>query len=559
MEPPTFTIHFFDWYARQPWPINGSGWTHKIDWAKYGLSTSDVDRTAKYYDNQFDFLNRLGVDGISYETNILGGKMIHPSDIETASIKRHNIKVGAFYDWALENAPGRPEPGDKIYVKPDVAIANTVVNKITEFYSYLPKEQWLIDKHGQMPIMIFAFGFDSSTSNTPQAWQQFYQTLISNLEKNLGHPVVLYITAINIWSLEYGFQHFPQNIRPFNFVMDSMQHQIGHNEVSWNVNFDNLGVQHLFNLMRVIRDDPRYIQEMYWLAKYSEPELVFIYDWNEYYEGANIMPDETYGDTRFNLVKAMIKDIKENSQRILPRTLLITDDFSGNSAKKDWHDSAEEMAVMFPFRRYIPQADFKLASEVKPEDLAGYDMIVSMQRSNPALDTELSKLAGSKKIIFYHPLVNSNNDMTSYFADSTNYNSRGRKVDIVDVQSVKLETVEARDDVMDIKPNSSTEVLLYANDGKDKTPVLLKRGNNYWINYFWPDDKILERVFSGIYGRSLEQAILFGNGDHAQRLFVYPGGKVVQDTFSAPAVYQHLPLPVPFTAPPPAEVPKVSK
>lgn len=559
VQPPQFIAHFFDWYNRPSDPINGPNWTYKIDWGKYGITDAEVNRSAKYYDSQFDLLNGLGVDGITYESyRNFDGSLLHPSQIEVDSMKRHNIHVSCFYDWELEHASGKPQLNNPPYIKPQPEIANKVVTDIVELYSYIPKELRMTDRQGRLIIMTFAFGFDESLTNTPAQWKQFYDTLLGGLEQKLGQPVVIYWTGRNVWPLEYGFQHYPQQIRPYNFVLDTMQPQFGHSEVTWNVNYDNLGVQRTYKgFLRVIRNDPRYLQEMLWLAKNTQPDLVFIYSWNEFYEGANIMPDETYGDTRYKLVQSMIKDVRDNERRTLPRTLLITDDYSANWAKQDWHMAAEESAVIFPLRRYIPQADYKLATEVKPADLDNYDLIVSMQTSNPQLDDWLSKLIDKKKVVFYHPLPAGVQTVSNYFATSVSYDARNYQLHLFDAAGNKLDQVLARDDIMDVQLKSDSKVLVYALSKGNKIPVLIQRNDDYWVNYFWPDEAVFAQLFSSIYGRPLEQAILFGDGIHAQRLEVSADGKVVQNTFSASAVYQHEALPILFTSPP-AEMPSGS-
>lgn len=559
---PLFTIEFFDWYANTvaAGTINGPNWTHKVDWAKYGISPNEVNRSAKYYDSQFQLLNNLGVDGIQYETyRNVDGSLQRPSPTMVESIKRNNTKVGSFYDLEIMSAKGKPLLSENNYITPSVALVTSFISDVNELYSYLPRQNWLIDKQGRMPIFVFGFGFETDLKYTASQWDKFYRAIISGLEAKLGRPVVIYWTARNVWPLEYAFQNFPDKVRPFNFVLDNMQPQLSSAEVTWNINFDNLGVQRRYNLLRVIRDDPRYLQEMLWLAKNSTPEIVFIYSWNEYFEGANVMPDMTYGETRYNLMQAMIKDVRENSRQSLPRTLLIIDDFSGNWSAQDWHDAAEELSVRFPYRRYIPQAKVMIARDVKPADLKDYDLIVDMQRSNAALDATLATLAATKQIVYFNPIANSTTAMTSYFANKVAYKSFNRETHILDINGKKGEAIMVRDDVMDVELNSSSRALLYIGDSSKKLPLLIQRGNDYWVNYFWPNETVFSTLFASIYGKPLEQAILFGDGVHSQRLEVAPDGKVTQQIFSAPAIYEHLPLPISFTNPPPAEIPTPNK
>ena len=65
---------------------------------------------------------------------------------------------------------------------------------------------------------------------------------------------------------ELAFERWPDDYAPFNFVVDTPQWQFGHHVVTWNYIFDNRGVAARDGLLRVVRDDNRYLQETAWLA-----------------------------------------------------------------------------------------------------------------------------------------------------------------------------------------------------------------------------------------------------------------------------------------------------
>ena len=91
-------------------------------------------------------------------------------------------------------------------------------------------------------------------------------------------------------------------------------------------------------------------------------------------------------------------------------------------------------------------------------------------------------------------------------------------------------------------------------------PLVVRAGNDHWINVYGPTDAALAAVFEVVYGRELEPAITFALGDRTQRLEIYPDGRVVQNTFSAPAVFVHEPLAVPdFEPAPPAGLPPAAQ
>ena len=230
-----------------------------------------------------------------------------------ATLGAHRVKVGLFYDLELEQvARIGPVLSDEGYIEPTEGLARTLVDKLAGFYERVPRTSWLVDREGRLPMLVYGFGFDTESTDA-QAWDRFYSAILRGLEERLGLKPVIYWSTINRLQLELGFQHFPDQIRPFNFVLDIPQPQLAPGAVTWNVNFDNLGVQRAYGLLRVVRDDPRYLQEMLWLAKRTAPELLFIYSWNEFYEGANVMPDETYGTSRYELVRALLQDLGEDA------------------------------------------------------------------------------------------------------------------------------------------------------------------------------------------------------------------------------------------------------
>ena len=91
--------------------------------------------------------------------------------------------------------------------------------------------------------------------------------------------------------------------------------------------------------------------------------------------------------------------------------------------------------------------------------------------------------------------------------------------------------------------------------GRFSAPVLLRRGDDWWMNALNPDDRLLATLFAAVYGRPLEPGIMYGEGLRSQRLEITAGGRVRQNRFEAPAAYEHDPLPVPWQPPPPTEVP----
>ena len=74
-------------------------------------------------------------------------------------------------------------------------------------------------------------------------------------------------------------------------------------------------------------------------------------------------------------------------------------------------------------------------------------------------------------------------------------------------------------------------------------PLVVQAGNDviHWINIYRPTEAAMVAAFETVYGRELDLlAITFALGyelaraHRTQRLEIYPDGRVVQNTFSAP-------------------------
>jgi hypothetical protein len=472
-----------------------------------------------------------------------------------SAARARGLPIGLFYDLEIQQVGEiGPVLSDTPYIRPSVSLAGSLADAVAGFYRSLPRDLWLVDRAGRLPIMIYGVGFDRTIEDRG-AWDTFYRTLLTRLEEALGLQPVVYWSARGYVQLEYAFQRFPDQIRPYNFVLDSPQHQLAPGAVTWNVNFDNLGVWRAYRLQRAIRDDPRYLQEMLWLAKHTAPELLFVYGWNEFFEGANVMPDTTYGARRYELVKAMLAEVRGAASHRLPCTLLVVDELADAWRLDGRRVRMEGQFALYPMRRLVPQADVALASEVTPALLRRYDLIVSLaQRARGAL----RRLAGAidrKRIVFVGPAAAAVEPLRARFASRAEPVNRSRKVELIDAAGRRLGRTLVYDDVLAVTPAPNVETLGWIGDRGRRTPVLLRRGDDFWVNAFVPDDRLLAPVFERVYGRRLERGILFGKGARSQRIEVSPAGVVTRYRFSAPAVFEHEPLPAPWSTPPPAGLP----
>ncbi len=549
VKPPLSIIHFFDWYADRP--INGPDWTHQVDWTAYGLRPEDVGGSRASYDVQLGLIDALGVDALTYEYYDAGGSSPPLSPAFLGSLAEHRVKLGLMYDLELEQVwKTGPVLSSTDYIEPTEDAARALAQRFANFYRRVPRVSWFVDRSGRLPIFVYGYGFDRESQDVG-AWDRFYSALLVGVESELGIEPVVYWSAINRVQQEIGFQHFPDQIRPFNFVVDVQHPQLAPGSVTWNVNFDNLGVQRHFGYVRAVRDDPRYLEEMLWLAKHTAPELVFIYGWNEFYEGANIMPDLTYGTSRYELVEAMLEDVRNNATRTLPCTLLVVDDYADSWTNDDWRLRVEENMTLYPLRRLAPQADVVLASNVTPGLLAGYDLIVVVaQHSHRAVDLA-ARAMSRKQVVFLGPAMAGSRSARVSFASRLRRTAADDFVPLIGPHGRALGSLFVHDDVFSLTPARGVATRHRVRIQHELIPVLLRRGDDWWMNAFTTDDRVLAALFSSIYGRPLEQGIMYGEGGRSQRIEITPEGKVTRVTFEAPAAFEHDPLPVPWNPPPP--------
>jgi hypothetical protein len=542
-------MHFFDWYADRP--INGPDWTHQVDWAAYGLRPDEVGGSRASYDVQLGLIDALGIDAVAYEYYDAGGSSPPLSAAFLGSLAEHRVKLGLMYDLELEQVWRiGPVLSSADYIEPTVDAAGALVKRFADFYRRVPRTSWFIDRAGRLPIFVYGYGFHQENEDTA-AWDRFYSTVLTGVEHELGVRPVIYWSAVNRVQQEIGFQHFPEQLRPFNFVVDVPHPQLAPGSVTWNVNFDNLGVQRHFGFTRVVRDDPRYLQEMLWLAKRTAPELLFLYGWNEFYEGANIMPDLTYGTSRYELVKAMLEDVRRNAARTLPCTLLIVDDYADIWATNDWRLKVEENMTLYPLRRLAPQADVVLASKLTPGLLAGYDLIiVAAQHSRHAVDLA-ARAMGRRQVVFIGPAAAESPAARSRFATRVRRAPVNNFVPLIGPRGRALGSLFVRDDVLSVAPARGVATRRAIRTRGRSIPILLRRGDDWWMNAYTTDDRVLAALFASVYGRPLEPGIMYGEGGRSQRLLITPEGELTQVVFAAPAAFEHDPLPVPWNPPPP--------
>ncbi len=539
---PTFAVHFFDWW-HDPNP-SPEFFTHNITWDRLGITSQQVGSPA-YYDANFRLIRQLGADGVVWEW--YPDANLTPSTAVLDALVANGLKIGIFYDWELQNSGGTAVLSAGSYISPDAASLNKIAGEVIAFYRGIPRDLWLFDGQGRLPVVVYGYGFPDGLTDVA-GWTWFFTSLVDRVQDELAVDVVFDWSASLTQVQEFAFERWPSSYQPFNFVVDAIQPQFGSHVVTWNFVFDNRGVASRDNLLRVIRDDIRYIQEPLWLATHTSPGLVFIYSWNELFEGSHLLPDDTYGWQRFDLAAAMIAQVKVEHADDLPRALIIVDSYDSYPAHTNLRFEHQRGTVRHLLRRYVPQATAVRSDLVTPALLAGYDLIVSLTTDH-RVDPALAALPDRVHVVYW----NSDDPDTSmarrFIGSGSLPPLAGQFIILDEAENNSGQTLTAGDDVMRATAAEGATVLLFVDDNGRHLPLLVQDRNDFWINLYAPSDTLLAVVFTSVYGRSLEPGITFASHDAVQRSEVYPDGRILQRFFQAPAIFRHDPLPLPSFAP----------
>lgn len=547
---PVSAVHFFDWWRHDYVP--SEFFTHALSWERIGITREQVGSPA-YYDANFRLIRDLGVDGVFWEW-YLTGRSLTPTPVMLDSLRRHGLRIGLFYDWEILNVGGQAVLSDRAYIAADEDSLSKIADEVIAFYRGIPRELWLFDADGQLPVVVYAYGLPEALDDTAR-WTWFFTELVRRVETALDVDVIF------DWSVAYlppsqvqelAFERWPDDYAPFSFVVDIPQSQFGHHVVTWNYIFDNRGVAARDMLPRLIRDDNRYLQETAWLAAHSNPSLVFIYSWNEFWEGSHLFPDETYQWRRFELARAQLAELAATRADDLPGAVIIGDPADAYPVGTNGLFESQRLLVRHYLRRYVPQADFLTPARATADALAGYDLVVSLT-TDRSIDGALAALPETTQIVYWNAT-----DLTTGFArrfvQAVDAERPVGRLGILDGDGQALdEAITASGDVWRVTLAGDANASLHFDADGRAYPLVVQAGNDHWINVYGPSDAALAAAFEIVYGRELEPAITFALGGRIQRLEVYPDGREVQNTFSAPAVFVHEPLAIPDFEPVPPE------
>ena len=545
MKSPPIILQFYDWFREESWIENN--FPDKIKWSELGII--DGDRTSfNFYKLQFEFIKSIGVDAIAWQYNYLNDLSTNlPSKEVISALQSSGLKCVPFLDLEIsfkciynttEIMNATLTSGT--HIRPDTATVDLISNALENFYRIIPDDLRVKDIKGRDPIFVFGYCIDRN-SPKPDAFYNFATRLIAKVKEFVNEPFFAW-TFVNTPFMEHLLIHHRNNFGGFNFVLDTPQGQFGHDVVTWNFGFDNSGAANRDGLERVVRNDLRYYEEMIWMAGASDPAMVYIYGWNEPFEGSMLIPTERWGTLKANLANYFIRLLKSDvflRECFLPKVVIVIND--PELMPDDWHTFILRALLWYPFKRFVPQADLITVGEAVSADLSKYRYIIDFTlRKSESFTNKLLNLTEEQTLLFINPfsaLVHSPL-CDSFHSDKLEYKILERDVEIEGVRKIYV-----RDDIVLFSPSTVCKVRLYANIDERRVPLVSRVGNRIWLNSFSTDDLVLSEAFSELYSRPMGDSILFGEGLDSQRLLITPAGAIVKQRFLRKAVIQRWHIP----------------
>jgi hypothetical protein len=407
-QPRLFTTHFFDWYHVAPdraYDWYQRQWTYRPLWEKYSIQPQEIGVSEHYYAVQMRMIRSAGFDGIHYEWY---GQQ--PSDAFIQAIRDTGMPVAMFYDQEIRFHP-RPA-----YIKPTDEYLNTVLQDITSFYNRISPDRRLHEADGSLPIIFYAYQFDTSFRDVAQ-WDHFYRALLDGLRQRLGSPVHIYWTDAGAMPEVYAFQHFPQ-ISSYTFGWWGGQTQVNASAATLIAGYDDKGATVGGRAVRTVANDPLYLELDLELARAGGPTLVFNYGWNEFYEGEHIFPDATWGTWRMQALSAIVHHLKRTPPSQHRRVLILADDLFPEWLRGPAEAYEAERTFLQACRYLFPDARVVLADHANRQMLERASIIIAINRKRTA-QQEADLVAGMRhgaKVAFMNSDTQIHGPLTSLFA-----------------------------------------------------------------------------------------------------------------------------------------------
>jgi hypothetical protein len=539
-------IHFFDWFGEESW--REDQFVDPFDWKEVGTSLKDRG-TTEFYSKQFAYIASLGIDNIAWEYNAKrGGGLSLPPPVALQALGSNHLKIAPVYDLeitlrvyqgATKLTPEIATPGS---IAPTAKTSDMICRDLAAFYERVPAASVARDKQGNAVVFVFGFGFNDENP-APSMWEYFARHLESCVASFLGARFKFYWSASNHRFEEHLFLKDRQHFTPWQFVSDTPQSQFSHDSVTWNFGFDNLAVLRTYHLQRVIRMDPRYLEEAAWLAAATDPSVLFIYGWNEPFESSFLFPSRSWGNAKAKLAQYYIDRLRRGERGILPTTLIIVDDLDELYTRRigDWHLELLREMLLYRMRLMAPQADVVVEDEVTPELLSHYEGAIDLtSEKTERLVEMLRQHLGRLRLMLFDPLAPRR---TATYKDSFFATVDDRVVN----REIPIEGLSAslfaRDDVHVGDVCTRCAVKLWADLEGRRLPLVITLSHAVFVNSYANDPNVMRVAFEEFYGRALRKSILYGEGLASQRLEVSPDGKYTLNRLLRDSVDGRWPIP----------------
>ena len=547
MVPPVF-IHFFNWFWGHEWQKGTI--VDPFDWSKVNTQL-EKRGTQEFYDHQFAYIREIGIQNLAWQFSAVPdpyGVFSFPHPPVIAALKdAKTMKIAPFYDFEMSlqahrKLSPRPELVNPEHIRADVQTVDLICHDLSNYYENVPPELTARDAHGNAVIFVFGFGF-SNDNPDPRRWSWFAEELCDRVSKWTGEKVKFYWSCTNNNFQEHLFLHHRDHFTPWHFVVDTPQSQFGHDSVTWNFGFDNLYVKRYHGLKRVVRLDPRYVEEPAWLAYASDPALIFIYGWDEQYESSLLFPTQTWGDDKARLAKHYIERLATDEGGRLPRVLLIVDDLDEQWSDRpsDWHLSVLREMLLYRMRLFAPRADAIFAAELTPELLANYENVIDLtsEKTHRVVDL-IQRNWNRMRLLLFDPLGPLRSiGYSGHFFETISYKALNKDISIQGVAN----PLTVRDDTHLGTVRKGSSVKLWGLDDSLRIPLVIQNRNATFVNSYANNEDVMRCAFEQFYLRPMGTSILYGEGFASQRLEQDTDGSTVRNRLLRYSVNLRWPIP----------------
>jgi len=545
--PPVF-VHFFNWFWGHEWQKGTV--VDPFDWPSVGTRLEDRG-THEFYARQFAYIKDLGITSIAWQFSAIPqpyGVYSFPHPYVIEPLEAAGLTIAPFFDFEMSlqahrKLPPRPELVNTGLIKADADTVALLCGDLAHYYENVPRHLAARDRNGDAVIFLFGYGFNDEEPD-PARWSWFAEELCSRLCQWVGEKFKFYWSSTNTHFQEHLFLHHRNHFTPFNFVVDTPQSQFARDSVTWNFGFDNLYVKRFHGLKRVVRLDPRYVEEPAWLAYATDPALVFIYGWDEQYESSLLFPTRDWGDSKARLAKHYIARLRSDRGGRLPKVLLIIDDLDEQWSERagDWHLAVLREMLLYRMRLFAPQSDVVMPAEVTSEMLSRYEGVIDLtsEKTNRSVDL-IERDWDRLRLLVFDPLAPLRTlNYSAHFFDTIAYKTWNRDVPIEGTGKL----LAIRDDTHPGSVHKGCSVKLWAApESEDRTPLVIVNRNAIFVNSYANNEEVMRCAFEQFYGRPMGTSILYGEGLASQRLEQDTDGTTVRNRLLRYSVNLRWPIP----------------